>query len=501
MTKNLSIVLGALIIVLIVMLVSLFMLFFNYRRNLAGGRDAIKKLSELEKQYADLTDKHTVLQTTYDDLYNQYLELEKYKDRLYNLAYVDELTGLNNRYFIKDRIEDIFSTLRKDEKFALMHIDVDDFKDITGVIGHSYGDELILDISHRLKEAVDDNDFICAYGSDEFLVLCQNIDNADEFDVKVKKIMKVLSYPFIVNSKEVSITVSIGIVIAPDYAKNQSEAIDYSTLAMYEAKQLGKNTFHYYSDQIVEKLSNDVLIQHQLSEAIANQEIIMYAQPVYENGSDRIISYEALARWNNPEEGLLLPEQFLEVAYSTGQIKDIDELMFNYVCQHQKNMDNKNMKDMMYSINMSLDYLSANGTVENIDETVKYYHADPSRIIIEINESQLDISKCKDLFDRINEIGIKICVDDFGKNNASINEINAMPIYMVKVDANLISDAVFDEGTRAMLSSIVDMCNNFKIKCVVKGVEFEEQIDYLKTLSCDGIQGFALCQPQLVSLK
>lgn len=496
MDKKLEIILVVLIIILVIVLISLFILFINYRKNLLKGKKAQKELLQVSKKYEELIEKHTVLQSTYDLLYDQYLTLDKVKERLHKLAYTDEMTGIPNRYYLIEQIDNVYATLRKGEKFALLHIDIDNFKTTTNLIGHSYGDELLLDVSHRLKEATDDNDIVVRNVGDEFLILCQNLGEMDDLDSKVKKIFKVFSYPFEINSKEISITISMGIAIAPDYAKNASSLLEKCYLAMYEAKGNGKNTFHYYSEQIDEKISNDVLMQSQLAKALANDELVMYCQPVVANGTQEIISYESLVRWKHPKDGLILPKQFLEVAYSTGQIADIDEMILAKTCQLQKNMDNKGKKNLSYSVNTSFMHLAANDSISKLDEIIKDYHADPSRIILEIKESELDIEKYKELFEQINNIGIKICVDDFGKNSASINEICSLPIYMVKLHDNLINDAGFDENVKIMLASIIDVCNNFSIKCVIKGVEQPEQLEYLKELACYGLQGYAIDTPK-----
>lgn len=485
------------IALLFVVLIATASMFLNYRRNLKRGLTAIKEVENIREQLESISEKHTSLQTTYDRLYEQYKELEKSKDRLLTVAYTDELTGIPNKSFIIEQIESIYSTLRKDEKFALFHIDVDNFKDITNRIGYSYGDELILDISHRLMEALETNDIVAREMSDEFLVLIQNIENVDDVDEKIKKIFKVFSYPFTIDSTEISVSVSIGITLAPEYAKTTTMLLDNTKLAMIEAKALGKNTHHYYSQQIGEKLSNDVLVQSKLQKAILNDEIEMYCQPVF-SLNEEIISYEALARWKHPNEGLLMPESFMEVANNSGLIGDIDEIMLRKICQLQKNMDNQGKKNIIYSINTSFRQLMNYGTLDKLYEVVESFYADPTRIMLEIKENDLDISKYKELIDKISEIGFKICIDDFGKNSASINEISAIPIYMVKLDKNIIVDAEFEENARGMLASIIDVCNNLKIICIIKGIEFEEQKQYVQSLSCDGFQGFALEKPRKI---
>lgn len=482
-------------ILLVIVLLSLLMVIFNYKRNFNEARKSIKELAQLRDEFEELKGKHETLQSTYDTLYEQYLETDEDKNRLYNLAYVDALTGTPNRFFTAEQIDNVFATLRKDEKFALMHLDADNFKELTGIIGNSYGDELLLDISHRLNEALDENDLLSRNGSDEFLILCQNIQDTDQLDEKIRKIFKVFSYPFTVNTKEISVTVSMGVTIAPDFAKNTQMLLYNTALAMYEAKAMGKNTYYYYSDEIGRKLSNDVLIQSQLARAITGDELAAYVQPVYLKDKEDIIAYEALVRWNHHEHGLMLPEQFLKVAYSTGRIVEIDQIMLKKACIIIKKLDKKGRKNVLVSVNMSVDFLTSNDALTIIRDIIGNAHVSAGRIIIEINEGELDVTKHKEIIENLCGMGLKICVDDFGKNNASINEICSLPVYMVKVDGNIINDAVFEDSAKSMLTSITEVCNKLDIKCVVKGIEQEELRQYASSLACYGMQGFALGRP------
>ena len=294
---------GMFLILLLIVLFSLFAVFRNYIKRVNSEVASRTKAAMSSKEIAEKNDRINELDGQYNALYEKYEELKKVKDKLYNIAYIDSLTSIPNKYSLIEQIDSTFLTLRKDEKFMLVHVNVDDFKSHINAIGVAYGDELIIDIAHRLKDTIEENDYLVRNAGDEFFIFSQNNEEVSEFDEKIKKIQKAFSYPFNVNEKELAISLSMGIALAPDNAKNTGQLIDNAILATNQAKKNGKNTYVYYSDDIGEDISNTINVQSEITKAIANDEFVLYLQPIINIKNSNANIYESLVRWKNPQKG------------------------------------------------------------------------------------------------------------------------------------------------------------------------------------------------------
>lgn len=487
-----------LIFLLLAAVISLLLVIINYKKRVKSEMLVRQELTQKKDEIIDITEKKEKIEKNYNEICEHYEELNKTKDRLFTLAYTDALTNLPNLYSAIEKIESSFATVRKDEKFVLIYIDIDDFKKVVERIGYSYGDELLLDISHRIREAVDENDFLSRCTSDEFIIFSQNIDEIAEYDEKVKRIQKVFSYPFMVSSKQVSVTVSMGLALGPDNIKNAKQFISNASLAMYEAKKKGKNTYCYYTEEISERISKEVLIQSHLTKAISENEFVMYLQPVINIGPKDFNIYEALARWNHEDDGLLLPQAFIETAKRTGQIADIDEIMLKNACHFIKEMQLKCNENVIVSVNLSSKLAFANDFISRIHDVLSQSGITGDKIIFEMKEKDISMNYARysEVIKKLDSIGIRVCIDNFGLGVASLKELCELPVYMVKIDKSILDGAMFDAKEKNMMLSILRCCELSGIKCVMEGVEQEEQRVYVSELDFYGIQGFYMGLPK-----
>lgn len=473
-------------------------------------KKSFKKVKELEGKVENLSEEIENITSERDILVGEYkLALDKYdaakkkKDVLHKLAYNDSLTDLPNKIALQEVIDSAFATLRKDEKFILMHIDLDNFKIVNDTLGHTYGDELILDVSHRIREAIDENDILARYGSDEFLIFSQNIEDIGEYENKVKKIKKVFSYPFVVSQKEFFITMSIGLVVAPDEAKNTQALMMNADLAMFEAKAMGKNTYCYYSNEIGEKYSKKLEIQAEITKALEKEEFEVHYQPIVDINNNDTLGYEAFVRWNHPQRGLLLPEEFLDVANDTGQIIEIGKFVLEDVCKQLKKWKDNNTTKPLVSINLSKRQFFDNDLIVLIEYMLEKYDIEGTMLEIEIKEKTVteDIDRATVIADKLNDLGIKLVIDNFGANCSTIGVLKMLPISKIKIDKSYLESAMFEECDRVTIASLISIAQSHRISCVVEGVECGEQIDFLKTVNCESVQGYLFGKPELKNVE
>lgn len=470
-----------------------------YKKVNNSEKKAKKNMVRVQEELDNTISERDVLMVEYKSLMDKYDATKKKKDRLHKMAYSDSLTDLPNKVALQEVIDSAFATLRKEEKFILMHIDLDNFKIVNDTLGHAYGDELILDVSHRIKEAIDENDTLARYGSDEFLIFSQNISDIGEYEEKVKKVQKVFSYPFVLSNKEFFITMSIGLVVAPDEAKSTQSLMMNADLAMYEAKASGKNTYCYYTEDIGIKYSKKLEIQSEITKALDNNEFEVHYQPVINIETNSTVEYEAFVRWNHPEKGLLLPEEFIDVAIDTGQIINIGKIVLEDVCRQLKVWKEEKITTPLVSINFSKRQFYDNDLIDLLKSLLEKYDISGDMIEIEVKESTIsdDIEKAQLVTDSLHELGIKIIIDNFGSNCSTINVLKLLPISKIKIDKSYLESAMFEECDRVTIASLISIADSHGITCIVEGVEYGEQIDFLKTINCQNVQGYLFGKPEL----
>lgn len=492
-----------LLVVLFVMCLCIVYLITLCKKSTKSEQRLKKSTAKIQEELENAISERDVLMGEHRVLMDKYDSIKKTKDRLHKMAYSDSLTDLPNKVALHEVIESAYATLRKEEKFILMHIDLDNFKIVNDTLGHAYGDELILDVSHRIKEAIDENDTLARYGSDEFLIFSQNISDIGEYEEKVKKVQKVFSYPFVLSNKEFFITMSIGLVVAPDEAKSTQSLMMNADLAMYEAKSLGKNTYCYYTDEIGEKYSKKLEIQSEITKALDNNEFEVHYQPVVNIESNATVEYEAFVRWNHPEKGLLLPEEFIDVAVDTGQIISIGQIVLEDACRQLKVWKEEKITTPLISINFSKRQFYDNDLIDLISGLLEKYEIQGDMIEIEVKESTIsdDIEKAKVITGKLNELGIKIIIDNFGSNCSTINVLKLLPISKIKIDRSYLESAMFEECDRVTIASLISIADSHGITCIVEGVEYGEQIDFLKTINCQNVQGYLFGKPELKNVE
>lgn len=488
-----------LVCVLIVILLLLFLAYCFYRAN--HRKKQSKELNDVNQRLKSQCDElNEILQETQQEkskLQEQYDTLKKNQEHIKKLAYNDYLTQLPNRIAFTEVLDNVLYTLRQEEIIAVMHIDIDDFKVINDTLGHSYGDELLIDVTHRLKQAITEDDYLARNGGDEFILLSQNIMDISQYEDKIKKIMKVFSYPFVLSTKEFFVTVSIGIALGPTNGKTSQVLLKNVDTAMYEAKANGKDTYCYFNDSMNVNLMKKIELQSELRKAIENREFVAYYQPQIRLTDNQLVGFEALIRWKKEDGKLISPAEFIPLAEETGLIVQIGQYVMIEACKELKLWNDKGYKDLTMAVNLSVRQFRDRDFVQMLKDIIDEVGVNPKNLELEITESLAleDLELTVATIRKLQEIGVKFSLDDFGTGYSSMHYLKELPINILKIDKSFLDTIMEDESDQKIVQTIITMAQILNLEVVAEGVESEEQAEYLKSANCDKAQGYLYSKP------
>ncbi len=483
---------GVLILLLLLILV-LFVLRIKYKEEWLIKKEVQQlkdNMANLEAAYEDAT-------VTKNRLSEKYEELKRSKEKVKKLAYTDYLTELPNRLSFTEMLDSVMLTLRNEEVIALMDVDIDNFKNINDTLGHSYGDELLIDVTHRLKQAIDENDYLARIGGDEFIILSQNIKDIGEYESKVKKIQKIFSYPFVLAMKEYFITVSIGITMAPRDGKTTQVLIKNVDSAMYLAKDNGKNTYAYFDNSINEKFMEKIQTQSELRKALENQEFVVYYQPQVNLENDTIVGFEALVRWNHPTKGIVAPMEFIPLAEETGLIVPIGNWVLREACQQLKKWEDAGFNNLVMAVNISVRQFKDKELLNTVKEVILETGIDPNHLELEITESIAleDIEYSVSTIRKLKDIGVAFSLDDFGTGYCSMNYLKILPVNNLKIDKSFLDTVMDSYSDQSIVKTIIKLAQTLELIVIAEGVERNDQASFLKNVKCDKAQGYLYSKP------
>ncbi len=453
------------------------------------SQKVILKCQELEETYnASLN--------SYNELSMKYEELNKNKESMKKLAYTDYLTELPNRTAFTEMLDNIMLTLRSEEIIAIMDIDLDNFKNINDSLGHSYGDELLIDVTYRLKQVMDENDYLARIGGDEFIVLTQNLTDAMAFEEKIKKIKNVFSYPFILSTKEYFVTVSIGIVYAPKDGKTSQSLTKNVDSAMYVAKANGKNTHVYFEYSFNQKLTEKIETQSELRKALERKEFVLFYQAQMNLETKKVVGFEALIRWNHPTRGLVYPDEFIYLAEETGLIVPIGKWVLLTACTQLKQWSD-DYPDITMAVNLSARQFKDKDIVKLVCDVIEETGINPNKLELEITETIAldDIEYTIATIQELKKIGVSFSLDDFGTGYSSMNYLKRLPVSNLKIDRSFLNTVMEDQCDQKIIQAIITLARNLDLYVIAEGVESSDQEIFLKESNCDKAQGFLYSKP------
>ena len=439
------------------------------------------------------------LETINDDLHNQVDIRRIIEKELEFLAYYDELTGLPNRsLFIETLKKSISQAKRNESTLSVLFIDLDRFKKINDSYGHHVGDKLLIEVAKRLKLLLRDSDTVARNGGDEFVVLIDNMKDDLEPFVVATKIIEQMNNKFDINEHVVHIGASIGIAIYPVDGETPLDLLKMSDTAMYEAKKMGRNSFQFYSDSMSNQISDRLKLENALRLALDNNEFYLVYQPQLNIHTQKVVGYEALLRWQNTELGLVSPDKFIPVLEDTGLIYSVGEWIILEVLRFIKSGKNNDTK---VSINLSALQCGITNYSTQIKKFIEQADIDPSLLEFEITETLLisDFNQAEMFLTQISKLGCTIALDDFGTGYTSFSYLTKLPIDIIKIDRSLVTGIDKNKNLQDIVKAIVTMSQSLEIKNIFEGVETTNELEMVKQLNGEIVQGYLLSKPLEVS--
>jgi diguanylate cyclase (GGDEF)-like protein/PAS domain S-box-containing protein len=431
--------------------------------------------------------------------YRDITEKRKFAEEINQMAYFDYLTGLPNRRNFENQLnKELENAKEKNLNIALLLLDLDGFKHLNDSLGHEVGDQLLKDVSSRIISAIDEQAFFGRLGGDEFVLFLKNISCFAEIHKVAKKLVSLISEePFNLNGFEFFISVSIGVCVYPHSGENLRTLFKNADMAMYRAKNNGKNQYQFFSPMMIINSNKEFTLRNDMKKAIINEEFTIFYQPRFNPITDEITGTEALIRWNHPTWGRISPNEFIPLAEETGLIIPIGEWLIRKVCNQIKDWQLEGIATYKISINISSLQLLKSNFVDMVSFILKETALEPKYIEFEITESVI-IDKEEQVLKALTqliELGLTISLDDFGTGYSALNYLRKFPCDTVKIDKSLIDNIQIDIGNYEIVTAIINLCQKLKKSVVAEGVENIEQLSILKELSCNEIQGYIYSKP------
>ena len=417
--------------------------------------------------------------------------------KLYHQAHFDSLTGLPNRQLLKDRLEQFLRhAVRKGAMGALMFVDLDNFKQINDTGGHSLGDEILQRTAERLRICVSEEDTVARQGGDEFIVVLSEIDSPLRASRVAEKIITMLSSPFRLDDRRYFLGASVGIVIFPNDGADIETLLRNADIAMYRAKEEGRGHYRFFEEQMNQESQRRITAERRVRDALEHGNIVLHYQPQWYLNRNQF-SLEALVRLRDPEAGILPPSEFIDVAEETGLILDIGEWVLREACQQMASWRLSNLEVERMAVNVSGKQLARTDFIKVVESAISDFKLDYSDLELEITESTLiaDAESAVNKLGVLNEMGVRIAIDDFGTGYSSLSYLHRLPFDVLKIDRSFVSSMHDHKRSLEITSTIVNLAKSLNKIVLAEGVETREQLDLLRQLQCDAIQGFYISRP------
>jgi len=425
------------------------------------------------------------------------LNKKQQQKQLWHLAHHDSLTNLPNRLLFQSQLERaIEHAKRNDKKLAVVYIDLDNFKQINDNFGHDVGDKVLLESMSIIEKSIRAEDILSRHGGDEFTLLLENLNDVIDAETITKKIISAFEHPLEIQDKKLRISYSIGISTFPDDGDSPEILLKHSDIAMYQAKSTGKNNIKFFKPELAERIHQKMKIETEMRQALENNEFEIYYQPQFSAYDGRIISLEALIRWNHPDRKFLTPDSFIPIAEQSNLINDITTWVLRSACEQGKLWIENGIDLPPIAVNISTSQLT-DTCFNRIKDILQQTGLPPEKLELEITET-LIMNRGQQGIDELNKIrdyGISLAMDDFGTGYSSLSQLKSLPINKLKIDQSFVQNIPQSESDMIITNTIIAMGLSLGIRTVAEGVETKTQQDYLQKYGCDILQGFLLSRP------
>ncbi len=425
-------------------------------------------------------------------------ERKQMEERVRFLAQHDPLTMLPNRWLFVELLEnELAQAQRNGRKLAVLFFDLDKFKNINDTLGHEVGDELLKEVATRIRRSIRRSDTVARIGGDEFNIILSDLERGEYAGEVAAQIVGRFRRPFLIHGQAITITTSIGISLYPEDSDTGEALLRYADMAMYEAKEQGRNTFRFYNPAINLRSQERMRIESSLRQALERDELRIAYQPKVDLRTGQLAGVEALVRWQHPELGLLAPDHFIPVAEESGLIALIDEWVLKTACTQLQTWLCNGAAPFCMSVNFSARQFQRADLMEVVSRVLEESCLLPEYLELELTESAImsHIEQAIPAMRALAERGIHIAVDDFGTGYSSLNYLKRLPIERLKIDQSFVQDIATDPDDRAIVQAVTALAHNLNKRVIAEGVETEEQLVFLRTIGCDQAQGFLFHRP------
>jgi len=444
-----------------------------------------------------VTDEHGVVQH-YEGTVEDITERKLYEKRVEQQANYDTLTGLANRSLLNDRLQQsIMTAALYGTRLAVIFVDLDRFKYINDSLGHHVGDQLLCEMSRRLSSCVREGDTVSRLGGDEFVLLLNGLGEVDAVASLMERLLDEITLPWITQSGQFDVTSSIGIALYPDDGRDARTLLKHADSAMYRAKELGRNNFQFFTEELNAMMTERLELETGLRRALERNQFCLYYQPRVDIRTGAITGAEALLRWRVSDQEMMQPGKFIPVAEETGLIVPIGEWALREACQQNLAWQQAGLSPLVVAVNVSLRQFQRDDFLQTVSSVLQQTGLAAAALELEVTESSVmhNAERLIDMLSSIRALGVHISVDDFGTGYSSLSYLKRFPVDRLKIDRSFVQDILVDKDSEAIVRTIIALGHNLGLKLVAEGVENAEQVAYLLANGCDELQGFYYGRP------
>ncbi len=420
------------------------------------------------------------------------------RETLRHQAYHDILTGLPNRWLLRDRLEQVFAFARRqDTRPTVMFLDLDRFKNLNDTLGHLHGDQLLRAVADRLRTIISEQDTLARLGGDDFVLLFSDLPDRDAALAQARRIQEQFSQPFRLDGKEVYLDASIGIARYPENGTEPDILIKHAESAMYYAKDRGGNSIQFSSEEIQAATANRFTIENDLRCAIRNEQLQVYYQPQFDLHTGKVTGIEALVRWPHPDEGMIAPDRFIPIAEESGLILKLGKWVLRQAIADARRLQAAGCLPRRLAVNLSARQLYHQDTLSVLQDLLTDEPLRDRFLEIEITESGImqNPEQAVANLTALRDLGVSVAIDDFGTGYSSLAYLKRFPIDILKIDRSFVRDLALDQDDEAIIRTIIAMAETLNMQVIAEGIETREQLERLERLGCQEGQGYFFARP------
>ena len=424
--------------------------------------------------------------------------IQQSRDELHHLAHHDPLTKLPNRLLFHDRLSHALELARREgRQIAVLFVDLDRFKIVNDTLGHPIGDKLLQEVALRINGRLREQDTLARLGGDEFILLVEHLGDAQEASMVAQKLVDAFVQPFTVEVHELYLSCSVGISVFPMDGENATILVRNADMAMYRAKEQGRNNFQFYTQELTADAIERVALEAALRRALERGELLLHYQPQIDLKSGLLIGAEALIRWQHPELGLAFPERFIHLSEENGLIRPIGEWVLRNACEQMRAWRDQGFMLPCIAVNLSGHQLKKAGFVDQVRHVLRETRVEPGWLELEVTESFI-MSRTDEsiaMLDQLRDMGVQLAIDDFGTGYSSLSHLKRLPVQKLKIDRSFVQGVPQDSNDVAIARAVIALGKSMQLKVIAEGVETEQQQDFLRAEGCDEAQGYWYSRP------